>query len=208
MRCTQTKQELTQREASIHQKILCWLGQVRPTSYIDDRGNRIVMDRFVDRLMSYLEHVRFDFNFAAHQPFSTQAMNNPKVEHFPDVLWAVRNIVLSRAVVLAEACASSDVYRRRFMKDPCFDGTIKPFAQACRYFMEDYNKVVAKFTRLHARFERMNSQESYLSILNDMLDWRYTKENRRPPNAPWHCYPEARIHEQDVGMFADEEIVY
>lgn len=201
MRCTRTQQELTQEEVSMHNQVKRRLGQFPPDTYLDENGDLVVVERFVDKLISYLKHARFDFDFSMNGPICGQITTVPRVKDFADVLWKVRNIVLSRLIVITEACANHEHYRHRYMEKPCFDGTVKPFVQACNYFMEQYTKIDAHYTTLLARFDRINTKTDYLDVLNDMLDWRYTKENRRPVNAPWQCWPMAQIHEDDVGMF-------
>ena len=202
MRCTQTQQELTKDEMSMHNQVKRYLGQVPPDTYLDDNGDRVVVERFVDKLVSHLNHVRFDFDFTMNDPICAQASNVPRMKYVPDVLWKVRNIKLSQLIVLTEACAHKEHYRHMFIKKPCFDGTVTPFVQACKYFMEEYTKIQAKYTTLLARLDCVKDKETYLSLLNDMLDWRYTKENRLPSNSPWHCWPNAQIHDEDVGMLA------
>lgn len=201
MRCTQTHQELTKEEISMHNQVKRRLGQSPPDTYLDENGNRVVVQRFVDKLISYLTHARFDFDFSMNGPICAHVTIMPRFNDFANVLWKVRNIVLSRLVVLTEACARNDHYRHMFIKKPCFDGTVTPFLQSCKYFMEEYTKIQAKYTTLLACFNSIKNKEAYLDVLNDMLDWRYTKENRRPSNAPWLCWPKAQIHENDVGMF-------
>lgn len=201
MRCAQTQQELTEDEIAMHNQVKRRLGQVPPDTYLDENGDRVVVDRFVDTLISCLNHSHLDVDFSMNDPICAQITTVPRVKDFPDVLWKVRNIVLSRLVVLTEACANNEHYRHRFIKKPCFDGTVNPFNQAYNYFMEEYTKIQSKYTSLLTRFHGINTKEAYLDVLDDMLDWRYTKENRRPINAPWQCWPKAQIHEDDVGMF-------
>lgn len=192
--CTQNSTPLTKHELSMHNDIKRCLGQIPPRSYVDEDGYRVVEDRFVD---SFTEKC----DFSMHLPFSVNASTVPRMKHVPDLLWKIRNIVLSRAIFVAEACSKRQEYLQRFVKNPSIDGTISRFSQAYDFFMEEYSKIDTKYKSLLAEFEQVNTKESYLSFLNNILDWRYTNENRCPSNAPWQCWPKAQIHEDDVGIF-------
>ena len=204
MNCTQSLSPLSKAETDFHKAILNDIGASKSTSFINDNGDCITTERFVDELMSYLDYKHFDYNNTPHLPFSTKATNTPTMANFHDVLWKVRNVVLSRLITMTEACATNQHYRDKILPNVCYNGTISPMDQACDYFMTEYTKIQRKYESIINKFENVSSKQSYLQVLNELLDWRYTKNNRQPSMTPWKIWPKAEVHENDVAMFSKQ----
>ena len=200
MICTQTLREMSKPEIAFHRAILKDIGATKASTFINDDGEQIQAHRFVDELKSYLDYKHFEFNNTPHLPFSTQATNTPTMSNFHDILWKVRNVVLSRLFIITEACATDQQYRDKFLHNSCNNGTISPFDQACEYFMTEYLNIQRKYESIITKFENISTKQSYIDVLNEMLDWRYC--NRQPSMTPWNVWPKAKIHENDVALFS------
>ncbi len=197
--CYATHDPLSQDALCLHRNVLDSLGW-GPRRYEEDEyGDEVDVGTFIDMFKDHLKHHNIHVDFSRHARLSTYAANVPQFKDFEDALFRARSFELSRILKLTHACYTDQRYRTRFMKNPCFDGAKNSLTQATEFFVEKYHGLENTFCAIKDQFNQAKTKEDYLNVLDQMLDLRYTKSNRRPNT--WTCYPKAQIHPNDLGQF-------
>jgi hypothetical protein len=196
--CQHTNQELSQESLDLHRKVLAQLGYGPRRYETDDNGEDVEIASFGHTFSDHLNFCHIKHDFSPHVRLCTHAANMPTVQNFEVALYRARNFKLARLLKKTQACWQDPKYREKFIADPCMDGITDNQTAATQFFVEGYTKLENTHARILDQFRRVVSEQEYLDVLDQMLDLRYERHNRRPNT--WTCCPKAEIHPNDRGQ--------
>lgn len=146
------------REIAAHNRMLAEMGKGRRKYTHDPQTDeKVYIKPFMKKLASSCRFSR-RLDLTPHDCIPAAITMSPPFEDFGRVLWKVRNHVLVRAMRIARACAKRQVYRERF-------GT------SWDYFQKKVEEIHQTHTRIFQKYQLVRDDESYLEVMQDMLDW-------------------------------------